>query len=317
LRQTFLMNQTPLVSVIVPCFNQAHFLRQAVDSAIAQSYPNVEVVVIDDGSTDGTWDVARSYGDRVKLVQQQNSGLPAARNAGIAAASGEFIVLLDSDDVLLPECIESRMRVMQSDPEIGIVAGYYREIDEQGNLIDRVPEVRRISSLPHFYQTVKRNWGPPVSWTIRRRALELCGPFDPFLRSCEDWDLLIRISRKFKIGYDPSVGAHYRQLPNSMSRNHIVMYDAMATLMRKNSAYAWSKVGFWFWSQFGRFQHGRRIIYNILTTGPAMFRMKWLLRICVARPAMIWIGFLSVISFFTGKRPSAQPASPAAEGETA
>ena len=297
------MKQTPLASIIVPCFNQAHFLPFAVDSALAQTYPAVEVVVVNDGSTDGTSEVARSYGERIKLVEQPNSGLSAARNAGIAAASGEFIVLLDSDDVLLPHCVESRMKHME-DPAVGIVAGYYREIDAQGQVQPRIPEVRRISGLPHFYQTVKRNWGPPVSWTIRRRALELCGVFDPFLKSCEDWDCLIRISTRFKIAYDPEVGAHYRQLPTSMSRNHQVMYDAGAKVLAKNSAYARNKLAYAWWSQFGRFQHGRRILYNILTSGSPAHRLSSLAAICARRPALIWIGTLSALSFAVGKRPS-------------
>lgn len=303
------MKPTPLVSVIVPCYNQAHFLRAAVDSALAQTYPRVEVVVVDDGSSDDTPQVCESYGDRIVTVRQENSGLSAARNAAIDASKGEFIVLLDSDDVLLPHCVESRMAFME-DPEVGIVTGYYREIDGEGNLLPRIPEVRRVSGLRHFYQTVKRNWGPPVSWTIRRRALETCGRFDPFLKSCEDWDLLIRISSRYRIAYDPTVGAHYRQLPTSMSRNNMVMYDAGSRVLAKNAAYADDRLRYWWWSQFGRFQHGRRILFNVLTTGPLAFRMKNLALIAARRPAMLWIGALSVGSLLAGKRASGQTSSP-------
>jgi glycosyltransferase involved in cell wall biosynthesis len=310
------MNETPLVSVIIPCYNQAHLLPFAIDSALRQTYPRVEVVVVNDGSTDGFSAVARRYGDAIKVVEQPNSGLSAARNAGIAAADGDFIVLLDSDDVLVPHCVASRMRLMLADEEVGVVTGYYREIDEAGNVLPRIPELRRLSSLPYVYQTLKRNWGPPVSWTIRRRAIELCGSFDPFLRSCEDWDLLIRISMRFKIAYDPEVGAYYRQLPTSMSRNHIVMYDAATMVFRKNAAYADSRLRYWWWSQFGKYGHGRRVLYNIVSSGPIRLRAKWLARIVVARPAMLWIGLLTAGSLAAGKRPSAKSPQrhPALEG---
>jgi glycosyltransferase involved in cell wall biosynthesis len=294
------MNPTPTVSIIVPCYNQGHFVASAIASALEQTYPAVEVVVVNDGSTDNTSDVVRSFGDRVRLVEQENSGLSAARNAGILASSGEFIVLLDSDDMLLPNCVTSRVGYLLRDPQVGIVAGYYREIEGDGKVLPRIPEVRKLSSLPHFFQAVKRNWGPPAGWTIRRRALELCGMFDPFLKSCEDWDLLIRITTKFKLAYDPEVGAHYRQLPGQMSRNHLTMYDAGAKVLMKNAAYSKSRWRYWWWSQFGRFQHGRRIIYNALTSGSK----GALVGLALRRPALLWIGVLSALSFLGGKRAS-------------
>ncbi len=307
------MSQIPLVSVIIPCYNQAHLLPFAVESALRQTYPRVEVVVVNDGSTDDFDAVSGTYLEAISLVEQPNSGLSAARNAGLAAAKGEFIVLLDSDDVLLPHCVSSRMRLMLADDDVGVVTGYYREIDENGNVLPRIPEVRRLSSLPHIYQAVKRNWGPPVSWTIRRRAIELCGSFDPFLRSCEDWDLLIRISMRFKIAYDPEMGAYYRQLPNSMSRNHIVMYDAATMVFKKNATYAESRLRYWWWSQFGTYGHGRRVLYNILSSGSIRLRLKWLVKIVVMRPATLWIGMLTIGSLAVGKRPSSRsPQSQAA-----
>jgi glycosyltransferase involved in cell wall biosynthesis len=291
------MITTPLVSVIVPCYNGELYLRQAIDSALAQTYPRVEVVVVDDGSADGSADIAESYGDRILLVRQENAGLSAARNAAIEASSGEFVCLLDADDVLLPDCISSRLRHALEDESVGLVAGYYREIDGAGNVLPRVPEIRRVTEMSHFYQAVKRNWGPPVGWIIRRRAIELCGDFDPLLRSCEDWDLLIRLTTKYRIAYEPTTGAYYRQLEGQMSRNHLVMYDAGAKVLAKNAAFARSQVGYWWWSQFGRFQHGRRIIWNVLSE-----RRGGLARLVFRRPALLWIGFMGALSFLAGKR---------------
>ena len=304
------MSQCPLVSVIVPCFNQAQFLPTAVESALAQTYPRVEVVVVDDGSTDGTFEIAQGYGKAIRLVRQRNSGLSAARNAAIGACSGEFVTLLDSDDALLPEGVASRMRWMLEDPAVGLVAGYYREVGEDGSILPRIPELRRLGPPPHLPQTVRRNWGPPVGWTIRRAALEQCGMFDESLRSCEDWDLLIRISARWKIAYDPEVGALYRQLPSSMSRNHLVMVDAAAQMMRKNASIAPNRFAYAWWCQFGRFQHGRRILFNVLSRGPLPRRVALLLRLCVQRPHLLWVGALSLATLALGKRPSALAALP-------
>ena len=304
------MRALPLVSVVIPCFNHGRFLGDAVASALAQTYPELEVIVVNDGSTDDSSAVAKTFLPRIELVEQENAGLSAARNAGVRAARGDFVVLLDADDVLLPHCVASRMRYLLEDDGVGLVAGYYREIDEHGRLLPRIPELRRLPEAPHFAAAVRRNWGPPLAWTIRTRAFELCGMFDPFLRSCEDWDFLIRLSARFKIAYDPEVGAYYRQIPSSMSRSHLVMYDAGQMVMRKNAAYAPSKLAYAWWSRLGRFQHGRRILYNILTTGPVRSRIRSLVSIVVRRPAMLWIGFFSLLSFAAGKRASSEPAQP-------
>ncbi|MFY9233997.1 MAG: glycosyltransferase [Fimbriimonadaceae bacterium] len=292
----------PLVSIVIPCYNQERFVGAAIESALAQTYSPLEVVVVNDGSTDGSGEILKRFSDRIVLVDQENGGLSAARNAAIRASTGEFIMLLDADDILLPNCVESRLVLLGLSPQarpIGLVAGYYREIDEYGNLLPRIPEVRKLTQQSHFYQAVRRNWGPPVGWLISKRALDRCGGFDPFLKSCEDWDLLIRITTKFDIAYDPNVGAHYRQMPGQMSRNHLTMYDAGAKVLMKNSAYAKSKLGYWWWSQFGRFQHGRRILYNVLSD-----RKGGLGSLVLRRPALLWIGLLSIFSYLLGKRAS-------------
>lgn len=312
---------TRLASIVIPCYNQARFVGQAIQSALAQTYASIEVVVVNDGSTDGSAEVIGSFGRRIISIEQENLGLSAARNRAIRAANGEYIVLLDADDMLLPNCVESRLLLVDGckvngraesasinnqpsfdspQREVGIVAGYYREIDAEGQVMARVPEVRRITKQDHFYQAVRRNWGPPVGWLISRRALDLCGLFDPFLTSCEDWDLLMRIATKFDIAYDPAVGANYRQIAGQMSRKHFTMYDAGAKALAKNSAYAPNKVAYWWWSQFGRFQHGRRILYNVLKERkPAS-----LMRLCLLRPAMLWMAPLSGLTYLFGKRAS-------------
>lgn len=290
-------------SVIVPCFNASRTLAAAIDSALAQTYPDTEVVVVDDGSTDGSGEIAESYGERIVLVRQPNRGLSAARNAGVAASSGEFLTLLDADDVLLPECVARRVRMLQEDPGLGLVAGYYREIDAEGRPRDRVPELRRVGALPPFRQAVRRNWGPPVGWTFRREAFERCGGFDPLLRSCEDWDFVIRVASRYAIGYDPSVQVCYRVSEGQMSSNFERMLDAARRVRLKNAAYAQRPLQYRWDALWGQFELGRRILFaSLFQGGPG--RLGRTARLVARHPHLLWVGALSAASFLAGKRPS-------------
>ncbi|HXO85741.1 MAG TPA: glycosyltransferase family 2 protein [Gemmatimonadales bacterium] len=125
-----------LVSVVVPTYNRATIVRAAIDSVVGQSYPNVEVVVVDDGSRDDTQRVVESYGAPVRYLFQANSGVSAARNRGFAAARGEFIALLDSDDAFLPWKLEAQVRVLRAHPEVGMVWTDMAAVNEQGELLD-------------------------------------------------------------------------------------------------------------------------------------------------------------------------------------
>jgi glycosyltransferase involved in cell wall biosynthesis len=109
------MNQ-PLVSVIIPAYNRAHTVSETIDSVLQQTYPMVEVIVVDDGSTDGTQEILRGYGTRIRATRQENAGQMAARNCGIRAARGEIITFLDSDDVWLPQCLERHIQVLRKAP---------------------------------------------------------------------------------------------------------------------------------------------------------------------------------------------------------
>src|SRR5215217_8140206 len=111
-----------LVSVIIPCFNQAHFLVEAIESVLAQSYSHFEIVVVDDGSTDNTCDVA-SYYERVRCIRQNNQGLAAARNSGIRESKGSYLVFLDADDRLLPEALEAGVKCLKAYPDGAFVFG--------------------------------------------------------------------------------------------------------------------------------------------------------------------------------------------------
>ena len=127
----------PLVSVIIPNYNYGHFLAQSIDSVLAQTYPNIEIIVVDDGSSDDSAEVLMTYSDKIKWIKQSNQGVSAARNKGTAASKGELIAFLDADDVWLPEKIEKQVRVFHAENEIGLVHCGLVDFDDEGNLLSK------------------------------------------------------------------------------------------------------------------------------------------------------------------------------------
>jgi glycosyltransferase involved in cell wall biosynthesis len=179
-----------LVSVIIPTYNRAALLRETISSVLAQTYPAIEIVVVDDGSTDATPELLASYGDRIRVIRKQNGGGTAARNTGILAAHGEFISVLDHDDLLLPEKIARQVALLEARPELGLVhCGYYR-MDHAGRYLDKVidlPEgdVRMQIVLGCFIWS-----GAPL---IRRAVFDEVGLFDEQIWS-SDADMWLKIA---------------------------------------------------------------------------------------------------------------------------
>ena len=169
----------PLVSLIVPVYNREQFLRETLDSVFALDYEPFEVIVVDDGSTDGSAAIAQSFRD-VRYLRQENRGPAAARNAGIDTSRGEFIAFVDSDDVVLPQKLSAQVGYLLDHPEVTATLGRQEWITPPPNA---VPDLV---------------WGDldgitPISIVIRKTALVEIGCFDPALRGPEDVDLLVRL----------------------------------------------------------------------------------------------------------------------------
>ena len=128
------MTNLPLVSIVIPCFNRKAEIKDAIDSALAQTYSNIEIIVVDDGSTDNSIQVIKEYGEKVKLIAQTNKGVSAARNTGFASAQGEFIVFLDSDDWLSTDIIEQHIYTAKKWPNVDIYCANSTSVDEDGQL---------------------------------------------------------------------------------------------------------------------------------------------------------------------------------------
>lgn len=216
-----------LVSIVIPCYNQGRYLASAVESALAQTHKDVEVVVVDDGSTDDTAQVMERFvGDpRVTLLRQENRGPSAARNAGVAASKGAFLNFLDADDDITPEKLERQLAVMEADPGIGFAYCDIRYMDEDGAEIKDKKELsvadgRRELSGDIFDQLFTGGFFPPNAPLVRRIAFEEVGGFDPALRGCCDWDLWLRLSgRGFTAQYLNEKLARYRLHLAGMSRD--------------------------------------------------------------------------------------------------
>lgn len=222
-----------VVSVIIPNYNHASYLDEAIRSALAQTYPHVEVIVVDDGSTDDSRTVAARYGDDITYIWQENQGLSAARNTGIRAASGDYIALLDADDLLEPGYLAALMATLEEHPEASGAYCGYRFVDQHNCLLpqveNRTPPPEQLSAL-----LLKGNFWVPESPVVQRRCYEEAGPFDTSLRACEDWDMWLRFSRRWTLVGIPDILIRYRVVVGSMSSDPARMLANRLVVLNKH-----------------------------------------------------------------------------------
>lgn len=229
-----------LVSVIIPTYNRAHYIREAVESVLAQSYKNFEIIVVDDGSTDGTEEVLHPYRDSIRYFYQENQGASAARNLGIKNARGKYIAFLDSDDFWLPEMLEVQVGYLEAHPEAGMVHADFLILDEGSN--NPGPR-KRTHSRPKpsgyiFPELFIENAVMNVCVIVRRASLEVTGLFDPEFRRAEDYHLWLRIARHFPIAYiNRPLGICRRHAGNTnrnMANHHLQALAAMEKMLHLN-----------------------------------------------------------------------------------
>ena len=217
-----------VVSVVIPCFNQAGFLADAIDSALAQHEWPIEVVVVDDGSHDNTAEIAARF--PVRYIRQTNQGLAAARNTGIRHTNGDLLIFLDADDRLLPEAAGSGRQLLQENQEAGFVAGAHRCISiSGGRLSDELPPIVNGNG---YAELLRRNIvGVPAAAVFRRAVLNVVGGFEARFGGCEDYALCLKIARVFPIVTHQAIVAEYRKYGSSMSFDwQRMLRGVMATL---------------------------------------------------------------------------------------
>jgi glycosyltransferase involved in cell wall biosynthesis len=204
------------VAVVITAYNHAHFLADAIQSVLIQRHPADEIIVIDDGSTDGPNAVVAQYSG-VRIIRQTNQGLAAARNAGLQAATSETIVFLDADDRLLPEAIEEGLACFERNPQSGLVYGGHRRTDAHWKPIGE--DSYSPISLAYTDLLQGNLIGMHATVMYWRERLEEIGGFDTSLRRCEDYDVYLRMAQAHSITSHPGIVAEYRIHGQNMSSN--------------------------------------------------------------------------------------------------
>jgi O-antigen/teichoic acid export membrane protein/glycosyltransferase involved in cell wall biosynthesis len=216
----------PRVSIVIPTYNMAKYLPVALESALGQGYPNLDIIVIDDGSTDDTVEVVRPYLPHIRYFRQENQGVPAARNRGLELAQGEYVRFLDADDALCADALFAQAALLNDYPQVALVHGPAHVIDSDG----KVRGLRR-SPLPSAVATIRPSdrafirllRGCDICTStvmVRLSALRRVGPFQHKSLPGEDWDMWLRIAAYYDQVYIPKPLAYYRVHQDSITANY-------------------------------------------------------------------------------------------------
>jgi len=218
-----------LISVIIPCYNHGRYLRTAIESVLAQTYPNVEIIVVDDGSKDNTKEVAAGF-DKVKYVYQQNSGLSASRNTGIKESKGEYLLFLDADDWLYPEALQINYDALQQNPKAAFVSGAYEMKFVESN---EVKEIVREVKMEPYEALLHNNYVGMIATVLFRRFVFDEFQYDVNLKRCEDYDLYFKITRKYPVVHHQQKIAVYCIHQANMSSNEADMLDTVLEVLKR------------------------------------------------------------------------------------
>ncbi len=222
------------VAIVITTYNHAHFLDEAIRSALGQTVAAGEIVVIDDGSTDDPAEVVRQY-DSVRLIRTQNQGLSAARNTGLQAVAAEYVLFLDADDRLMPNALASGLRAFERDPGALLIYGAHRRIDREGRPTGHINYLPMIDEP--FGGLLRGNRiGMHATVLYRRDAIVRAGGFDRTLPRCEDYDLYLRIAARGPIASHSDLVADYRIHSENMSADYKAMLTTALDVQRRHSA---------------------------------------------------------------------------------
>jgi glycosyltransferase involved in cell wall biosynthesis len=224
----------PLVSVVIPCYNSARYLTETIESALLQTYARIEIIVIDDGSTDETASIARSYG--VQYIYQANRGISAARNTGIERGQGKYVLFLDHDDRLLPRAVEIGVKLLEEHPECTLAVGEHWYIGPDGAAIGY--SNKRAVGRDHYEMLLEHNFvETPCSALHRRSAIALSGFFDESLMVAEDHEFYLRAARQSAWVAHEAPVAEYRLHESSASRDAERMLEVSYRVLKMELPY--------------------------------------------------------------------------------
>jgi len=237
----------PKVTAIIPCYNREMFIRETLESVLGQSYENMEIIAVDDGSTDHTREILEEYRDRIKIMEhkgRENKGQSAAINLALHASQSDYVAILDSDDLWLPTKIEKQVDFLERDPSTGLVYANGLVIDENGRKLWKIyPEGYKELNKPGEV-LVNCYFLLPNNALLRRSVFEKAGDFDETLRSAQDHDMAIRVAEITCLGYLDEILFKYRKHSDSQSYrfarrrwgNGFIIYEKA----RKRYRYTWN-----------------------------------------------------------------------------
>ncbi|WP_228260773.1 glycosyltransferase [Marinobacter orientalis] len=290
-----------MVSVIIPAFNRVEYIKETIQSVLDQNYPNIEIIAVDDGSSDGTYDVLKRFSDEKTITllshdNRENKGQSAALNVGLRAASGELLAILDSDDLFAPTKIAEQVEFLEADPSFDMVYGNGLAVDRYGNpLFYTLPENHTETGDPARV-LVDCYVAIPGGALIRRTLIEKVGFFEESFRAAQDHDMAIRLFEAGKVGYLPTVAFHYRKHEDSISQKGLERrwstgfevlrraqkrYPYPSRIIRKRAAVLNFRLGQTYWRE------SRRIIAVPLLVKSAMLDPLRALKVLLGRERVV------------------------------
>lgn len=319
----------PLVSVIVPAYNAEDFIEQTLNSILSQTYTNLEVLVVDDGSQDRTPEIIKSIAQidpRVILLQQANAGVAVARNLAIARSSGEYIAPIDADDIWYPRKLEKQVEcILKADSSVGLVYAWSVSIDEKGLIFGKydVHDYFDFHSLEGkvytalIYRNIVGNASVPL---IRRSCFEKVDGYNYKLKEqgaqgCEDWELYLHIAEYYQFRVVPEFLIGYRQVTGSMSDNYKSMAKSYKLVMTEakqrhpeisNAIYQWSASYFYtylLWKSYSCKDYWITLVflYKALELDLALVFVPWVHKMlikCVIKLVVRPVNYLINTSLF-------------------
>lgn len=258
-----------LVSVIIPSYNRAAYIEAAINSALDQTYGPVEVIVVDDGSTDGSYEKLQQWEERGKLVllthpERRNRGQSASINLGIQQAAGSYIAILDSDDMFAKEKLADQVAFLEANPETGMVYGQGHAVDADGNFLFKVPGDGHQELSDPNRLLLDCYMALPGGSLVRRSVFETAGLFEESFRAGQDHDMAIRIMEATRCAYLPKLAFYYRKHDDSISvkglerrwltgleilRRANERYPYMRSTIRKRKAVLQFRLGQTYWRE--------------------------------------------------------------------
>lgn len=226
----------PKVSVVIPTYNRSFTVVKAIDSVLEQTYDDYEIIVVDDGSTDDTYEILRPYWDKIHYEFKENGGISSARNLALEVARGKYIALLDSDDYWKPEKLARQMECFANNTEYGMVATrcVTHKVDRHFNTIE-TNRIRRTGKSGWVYKDLfYRNYIRTSSVVIKKECFQELGGFDESLPRCNDIDMWLRISRKYPVGFINSVLTVYTRRPKEVRVDNIEGRKIWLDVLKKN-----------------------------------------------------------------------------------